>query len=91
MNKLIIIFTLAFLLMPFWISSVSPRSWSIATKKIVIVTMISISLIFSIYVFMKSNNSPTQLSIIAGRVGVVVYFISVTFSAYFSWPRQVSH
>jgi hypothetical protein len=87
MNRLLIILALAFLLMPFWVSSVSVRSWPILTKKIVIATMVSISLIFSIYVFSKTYASPTLLSVVAGRVAVAVYFIVVAISAYFSWPR----
>ncbi len=73
------------LLMPAWISWVPRVSWSLATKRVVMVTMVMISTVFAVAVILK----PTAVRApgIAADLLIILYLLIVFGTAYHNWSR----
>lgn len=83
-----ILLTIAYvyaLLIPAWIGWISNNSWSLTTKKVVIVAMLMISFLLTLVALLRpAANLATE---VIGGIIWILYLLIVILAAIHYWPR----
>lgn len=69
-------------LMPAWITWVPRASWSLPIKRVTIIIMVTISVVFTVVLMTKSN--PSKITIIISDIVAIAYLLVVFTATYFS-------
>jgi hypothetical protein len=84
-RMLLIIAYVYALLIPAWIGWISNNSWSLNTKKVVIVAMVMISFLLTLVAILRpAANLATEM---IGGIVWIFYLLIVIVAAIYYWPR----
>lgn len=84
-NLAVILLLVVILLVPIWINIISRSSLEMTTKRIIVITMLISSIVFTTLVIIKPTKDLTTL--IIGDIAGIIYLLIVLFSVYKNWPH----
>ena len=91
MKYIFITLFIAYMLIPLWIGKISRLQLHVTIKKIFIITLVGISISYTVYVLFITETSLSMLTNIASFIVYIIYIIVVLLSAYIHWPRLVEN
>jgi hypothetical protein len=80
---LLVLITSVIFLMPAWISWIPKASWSLPIKRITVIAMVTISVVFTVVLMTKLN--PSKITIVISDIVSIAYLLIVFAVAYYSW------
>jgi hypothetical protein len=93
MNKIIAtIIGIFFGLMPFWMTFVISPLWPVRTRKITILVLITLNILFWIFIIFKANLTPGVFGDpyvpYFFYFGIFIFLLLLIFRAYQLWPKR---